>query len=209
MRYDLAIFDVDGTLADSFPFFLAAQREVARRHGFAEIGGHEVEVLRSLGPREVMRHVGMPRWKLPFVMRSFVRLMRHHPEPIVLFDGVGEALAHLESRGVSLAVVTSNSRDNVDRLLGQVHRRRMRHFECGASMFGKRRRLLRVLRAMDIPASRAIYVGDQRPDAEAAQAAGVDFGAVSWGYATRASLLALRPAAVFDSPRDLHALAGA
>lgn len=208
MRYDLAIFDLDGTLADTFPFFLATQNEVARRHGYAAIGAHEVEQMRRLGPREVMRHVGMPGWKLPFVLRSFMRLMREHRGPIPLFEGIGEALEHLESRGVVLAVVTSNSRDNVDRLLGEAHCRRMRHVECGASMFGKRRRLQRVLRASGVPASRAIYVGDQLPDAEAAQAAGMDFGAVAWGYGTRDSLETRGPAWVFDTPRDLLRLAG-
>jgi phosphoglycolate phosphatase len=181
---------------------------VARLHGFAAIAPHEVDRMRHLGPREVMRHVGMPRWKLPFVVRSFMRLMREHRDPIPLFDGIGDALAHLEARGVKLAVVTSNSRGNVDRLLGDAHCRRMGHFECGASMFGKKRRLLRVLRAAGVPATKAIYVGDQIPDAEAARAAGIDFGAVAWGYATRASLEAQRPAVVFDTPADLARLAG-
>lgn len=207
MRYDLAIFDLDGTLADSFPFFIATQNEVARLHGFAAIAPHEVEALRALGPREVMRHVGMPRWKLPLVIRSYMRLMREHRQPIPLFDGIGEALAHLEARGVALAVVTSNSRENVDRLLGTQHCSRMRHFECGASMFGKQRRLKRVLRAAGVPASRAIYVGDQVPDGEAARAAGMDFGAVAWGYATLESLQACAPAHVFRHPRELKALA--
>jgi phosphoglycolate phosphatase len=207
MRYDLAIFDLDGTLADTFPFFIEMQNEVARLHGFAAIAPHEVDMLRRVGPREVMRHVGMPRWKLPFVVRSFMRLMHERSEPLPLFDGIGDALAHLESRGMALAVVTSNSRANVDRLLGDGHCRRMRHFECGASMFGKRRRLLRVLRAARVPASRAIYIGDQIPDAEAAREAGMDFGAVTWGYAARESLVALGPARVFETPRDLALLA--
>lgn len=206
-RYDLAIFDLDGTLADSFPFFMAVQNQVARRHGYAGIQPHEVERMRQLGPREVMRHLGMPRWKLPFVMRTFMRLMREHHEPVGMFDGVGDALVHLESRGIALAVVTSNARDNVDRVLGGVHARRMCHVECGASMFGKQRRLARVLRRSGVPASRTIYIGDQIPDAEAARAAGMDFGAVAWGYATRAALVAQRPAQVFDSPADLHRLA--
>ncbi len=207
-RYDLAIFDLDGTLADSFPFFMAVQNRVARRHGYAEIRPHEVERMRELGPREVMRHLGMPRWKLPFVLRSFMRLMREYPEPVTLFDGVGDALVHLQSCGMSLALVTSNARDNVERVLGELHARRMCHFECGASMFGKQRRLARVLRRTGVAASRAIYVGDQIPDAEAARAAGMDFGAVAWGYATRAALEAQHPALVFDSPADLKRLAG-
>lgn len=207
MRYDLAIFDLDGTLADSFPFFMAVQNEVARRHGFAEIQAHEVELIRRLGPRDVMRHVGMPRWKLPFVVRTFMRLMREHREPIRMFEGIGDVLVQLESRGVMLAVVTSNALDNVHRVLGVPHVERMRHLECNASMFGKRRRLARVLRRTGVPASRAIYIGDQIPDAEAARAAGMDFGAVAWGYATRDSLEAHRPAMVFDTPADLLRLA--
>ena len=208
MRYDLAIFDIDGTLADTFPFFIAVQAEVARRHGYAAIREDELELMRRLGPRGVMRHVGMPMWKLPFVLRSFKRLMRTHAVPIARFAGVDDALDALHGHGLRLAVVTSNSRENADRLLGDAHCARMRHFECGASMFGKHRHLRRVLRATGVPASRAIYIGDQVPDAEAARAAGMDFGAVSWGYAARESLLALQPALVFDTPRDLRRLVG-
>jgi hypothetical protein len=32
--YKLAIFDFDGTLADSFPFFLSVFNTIADRHGF-------------------------------------------------------------------------------------------------------------------------------------------------------------------------------
>lgn len=207
MRYDLAIFDLDGTLADSFPFFIATQAEVARRHGYAPILAHEVEAMRDLGPREVMRHIGMPRWKLPFVLRTFMRLMREQHEPVALFDGVDAALSHLHASGIAMAVVTSNARDNARRMLGDRHCARMRHLECGASMFGKQRRLRRVLRATGVPASRAIYIGDQLPDADAARATGMDFGAVAWGYASRASLQACAPAVLFDTPGDLRRLA--
>lgn len=203
MRYDLAIFDLDGTLADSFPFFVSIQNRLAQLHGFARVAEHEVDALRHLGPRELMRHVGMARWKLPFVARSFMRLMREQSTPVPMFDGIGDALVQLESRGVTLAIVTTNALDNVHRVLGRSHVERMRHLECGASMFGKRRRLARVLRRAGVPASRAIYIGDQIPDAEAARAAGMDFGAVAWGYATREALEAHRPALVFDTPADL------
>ena len=78
--------------------------------------------------------------------------------------------------------------------------------ECGASMFGKRRRIARVLKAAGVPAQRAIYVGDQVTDAEAARAAGVAFGAVSWGYAARDALLSTRPDVLFERVAELAAL---
>jgi len=136
-----------------------------------------------------------------------MRLMREQSAPVPMFDGIGDALMHLEERGVTLAIVTSNTMDNVHRVLGPAHVGRMRHLECGASMFGKRRRLARVLRRTGVQASRAISSGEQIPDAEAARAACMHVGAVAWGYATRESLVAHRPTFVFDTPSDQLRLA--
>ncbi|HET9483123.1 MAG TPA: HAD hydrolase-like protein [Xanthomonadales bacterium] len=206
MRYQLAIFDVDGTLADSFAFFVAVQNRLALRHGFRRIDPEEVESLRGRSAREMMRHVGLPRWKLPWVARSFVALVRAEGQGIALFEGVDEALRALHQRGVALAVVTSNARDNARRVLGEANWERLVRAECGASMFGKRRRIARVLKAAGVPAQRAIYVGDQVTDAEAARAAGVAFGAVSWGYAARDALLSTRPDVLFERVAELAAL---
>jgi phosphoglycolate phosphatase len=204
MRYDLIIFDLDGTLADSFAFFVSVHNQLADRHGFRRIAPAEIDALRGRSAREVMRHVRLPRWKLPWVARSFVRLMRAADIP--LFAGVGPMLQQLERSGAALALVSSNAADNCRRILGDAHWQRLVHVECGASILGKRRRIARVLRATGIEPARAIYVGDQITDAEAARAAGVAFGAVAWGYATRASLERLQPAHLFDAVEELALL---
>lgn len=204
MSYDLIIFDLDGTLADSFAFFVSVHNQLADRHGFRRIAPAEIDALRGRSAREVMRHVRLPRWKLPWVARSFVRLMRAADIP--LFAGVGPMLQQLERSGAALALVSSNAADNCRRILGDAHWQRLVHVECGASILGKRRRIARVLRATGIEPARAIYVGDQITDAEAARAAGVAFGAVAWGYATRASLERLQPAHLFDAVEELALL---
>jgi phosphoglycolate phosphatase len=204
MSYDLIIFDLDGTLADSFAFFVSVHNQLADRHGFRRIAPAEIDALRGRSARDVMRHVRLPRWKLPWVARSFVRLMRAADIP--LFAGVGPMLQQLERSGAALALVSSNAADNCRRILGDAHWQRLVHVECGASILGKRRRIARVLRATGIEPARAIYVGDQITDAEAARAAGVAFGAVAWGYATRASLQRLQPAHLFDAVEELALL---
>ncbi|MGN6656692.1 MAG: HAD hydrolase-like protein [Rhodanobacter sp.] len=204
MRYDLIIFDLDGTLADSFAFFVSVHNQLADRHGFRRIAPAEIDALRGRSARDVMRHVRLPRWKLPWVARSFVRLRRAADIP--LFAGVGPMLQQLERSGAALALVSSNAADNCRRILGDAHWQRLVHVECGASILGKRRRIARVLRATGIEPARAIYVGDQITDAEAARAAGVAFGAVAWGYATRASLERLQPAHLFDAVEELALL---
>jgi phosphoglycolate phosphatase len=204
MPYDLIIFDLDGTLADSFAFFVSVHNRLADRHGFRRISPAEIEALRGHSARQVMRHVGLPRWKLPWVARSFVRMMRDADIP--LFTDVDWMLQHLQRSGATLALVSSNAADNCRRILGDAHWQRLAHVECGASIFGKRRRIARVLRATGVDPSRAIYIGDQSTDAEAARRAGVAFGAVAWGYATRVSLERLKPTHLFDAVEDLAGL---
>ena len=207
MSYQLAIFDFDGTLADSWPFFMSVFNDIADQHGFRRVDACQAERLRHYGPRDIMRHVGMPAWKLPIASRSFIDRMRGHPGPIPLFDGVEGALRALDQAGMRLALVSSNAEDNVRRTLGPELASLFRHYECGMSIFGKSARIRKVVRQARTPPERALYVGDQTTDAEAARRAGVGFGAVSWGYAPIEVLRKVAPEHEFDLPASLAAIA--
>jgi phosphoglycolate phosphatase len=207
MTYKLAIFDFDGTLADSFDFFLASHNTLARRHGFAELDPARIDEYRGQEPRELMRRHGIPMWKLPLIAKDFMDMMAREAEGIRLFDGIAEALHVLSVSGVELAIVTSNSLENVRRVVGSEAIQRIRHIESGASIFGKRRRLERVLKTSNVARQQAIYIGDQATDAQAARAAGIAFGAVRWGYATAAMLDQHSPAMTFGCASDLHHIA--
>ncbi|HZW23581.1 HAD hydrolase-like protein [Noviherbaspirillum sp.] len=198
MKYQLAIFDFDGTLADSFPFFLRNFNRLAERHRFRKIEAEEVAALRHYSAREMMRHVGMPHWKLPLVAASFIGLMRESAHDIPLFSLVDDMLRHLSGAGVQLSIISSNAEDNVARILGPANCALFRHFECGMSIFGKSSRIRHVLDKTGVPAHRAIYIGDQVTDLEAARREGVAFGAVAWGYGTIESLRRHAPEEEFD-----------
>jgi phosphoglycolate phosphatase len=207
MTYRLAIFDFDGTLADSFPFFVAVFNTIADMHGFRRVDTAKAAELRHYGVRQMMEHVGMPPWKLPAASRTFMGMMQENAGFIYLFDGVAEALRHLYARGVQLAVVSSNSRHNVSTVLGPELSALVARFECGMSVFGKARHIRAVLKRCDVAPRDAIYIGDQGTDAEASRKAGVDFGAVHWGYAPIEVLRRTAPAIEFATPRDLLRIA--
>jgi phosphoglycolate phosphatase len=207
MGYPLAAFDFDGTLADSFQYFVANVNSLARTHGFREMDPAHVQDYRGMEPRELLRRHDVPMWKLPFIAKDFMSLMARDVTQVRPFAGIADALTSLSSRGVALAVVTSNSADNVRCVLGDTLMRQVRFMECGASMFGKRRRLERVLRAAGVEPGHCIYVGDQSNDGEAARDAGVAFGAVDWGYASADSLARYSPALRFRSVADLELIA--
>jgi phosphoglycolate phosphatase len=187
-RPRLAIFDFDGTLADSFEFVVATFNEIAAKLHFDAIAPEDLEMLRGMSPRRAMAHQRMPMWRLPQATREMRRRVAEHIDEIPVFEGVSEMLATLERSGIAIAVVTSNSRENVERILGPENAARIRYFGCGGSMFGKRPKFLKVLRESGVAADEAISIGDEIRDAEASRAAGLRFGAVSWGYAKIAAL---------------------
>jgi phosphoglycolate phosphatase len=203
MSYRLAIFDFDGTLADSFPFFISVFNQIADEHGFRRVGEAEAQQLRHHDTRAIMRHIGMPAWKLPLASRSFIGLMRENAARIPLFDGIGEVLHTLDRAGVRLAIVSSNSEQNVRLVLGPHLSALFGHYECGMSVFGKAGRIRKVVRRAAVPAAHALYVGDQAMDADAARRAGVAFGAVSWGYAPIETLRRVAPEREFGTPTEL------
>ncbi len=206
MDYRLIIFDFDGTLADSFPFFAGVFNQLAARHGFRPIDAAEVPALRQRSPRELMEHVGMPRWKLPLVAKDFIALMRQNQHQVQLFDGVPRMLRDLAEADLQLAIVSSNAEDNVRRILGADTVPLFASYECGMSIFGKSSRLDKVLHKLAVPAVNALYIGDQSTDAEAARSAGVAFAAVAWGYGTIESLRAHQPEVEFATVADIARL---
>ena len=74
MKYRLAIFDFDGTLADSLPWFRSVFNGVAQRYGFRALDDAEFEKLRGVGNREIIRRLGVPLWKMPMIAAH----MRRH-----------------------------------------------------------------------------------------------------------------------------------
>jgi phosphoglycolate phosphatase len=207
MKYRLAIFDFDGTLADSFPFFIRVFNKLAEQHGFKEIDPDLALTYRSYNARQIMEQVGMPGWKLPFVAKSFISLMKQNAASISLFEHTDDMLLHLASKGVTLAVVSSNSYDNVSQILGPANTRLFSQFECGMSIFGKGARIQKVLKKTGFPCREVIYIGDQITDLEAARKENVAFGAVSWGYATIESLREHLPEEEFDSVSAIRRIA--
>jgi phosphoglycolate phosphatase len=197
----LAIFDFDGTLADSFPWFSGVLNEVARRHGFREIDGAEAEALRSLGTREILKALQVPLWKVPAIGRDMRAMKLDAAIPV--FDGVPEALKRLTENGIPIAMVSSDSEPSIRRTLGSGTASLFSHYYCGASLFGKARKIRQAAKAAGVSVADAIYVGDETRDSAAAREAGACFAAVTWGYSARDALLACAPDLVLDEIADI------
>ncbi|GGC44668.1 phosphoglycolate phosphatase [Siccirubricoccus deserti] len=204
MRYRLVVFDVDGTLADSFPWFAGVLNSVADRFGFRRVNAAERDALRHCDSREILRRLQVPSWKLPLIAMHMRKLKAEAVIP--LFPEVPQMLARLQAAGLTLGIVSSDSEANIRAALGPETAARIAHWGCGAGLFGKPAKLRRLARQAGV--APALYIGDEQRDAEAAAKAGFAFGAVLWGYASPAALLAQSPAEVFATPADITARLG-
>lgn len=206
MKYRLVIFDSDGTLADTLPWMRNIFNELADEYGFRRVEPHEQERLRNLEGRALLRELGLPLWKLPRVLAGMRHRMAAHQGELSVFTGITTVLQRLAESGVTLAVVSSNSAANVERILGPGNTRLISHFFCGASMFGKAAKLRRAVRVSSVLPEQAIYIGDEIRDAQAARAAGIAFGAVGWGQHDEQTLRNERPAVFFKRVEDIALL---
>jgi phosphoglycolate phosphatase len=202
LRYRLAVFDSDGTLVDSLPWFAKAFNEVCSRHGLKPVSDAEHAELRGLTGMEMLRRLKIPLWRLPKLVAEMRRLMAEHIKEFSLYDGIEESLVKLDDAGVVLGIVSSNSAENVRHILGPKIVARIRYFNCGASMFGKPSKIRALLKAAGVPAREAIYVGDEVRDAEAATKVGMAYGAVAWGYHPIETLRS-HAAEVFHGPCEI------
>ena len=97
-----------------------------------------------------------------------------------------------------LALVSSDHEANARGQLGDANAALFSDFACGAALFGKPAKFRRVLKRAGVEPARAIAIGDEVRDIEAARSAGIACAAVTWGYAAPAALRAQRPDLVFD-----------
>ncbi|MBR0848280.1 HAD family hydrolase [Bradyrhizobium diazoefficiens] len=202
MPYSLVIFDLDGTLADSFPWFLRTINDIADRFDFRRVRDEDIEGLRHASTREILKQLDVPLWKLPAIARHARRLKAEAAAEIPLFAGVETMLRTLAGSGMQLALVTSDSEANAREKLGEAAAL-FSHFDCAASLFGKPAKFRRVIRRAGVAPGRAIAIGDEVRDIEAARAVGIACGAVCWGYAAPAALRAHEPDLMFEHMSDI------
>ena len=201
--YKLAIFDFDGTLGDTMGWMLDASDSMADKFGFQKIDRSQLDTLRHLSAREMMKLHRLPTLKLPMIAAHFHTLMAQDAGSIRMFEGAPETLRSLHAAGVKLAVVSSNAEANIRVVLGEELGGLISQFACGATIFGKASKFRRVLKVLGVAPRDAISIGDEIRDLDAAREVGLATGVVCWGYTAPDALRAQKPDHVFEAMAEI------
>ena len=215
--FDLLIFDWDGTLADSAAQIVAGMQRAIVELKLPVRSDRQIRELIGLGFHDAMSRL-FPEFAPEDVQKALEDYRRllvtgghasHGPAEAPLFEGTLEALRELKAAGYRLSVATGKSR-------GSLQRSFARHPEikglfsssrCADETASKPDPLMlrELLDEEDVPAARALMIGDTEYDMEMAQALKMPALGVSSGVHESERLTAAGAAALVDQVSDIPA----
>ena len=209
-RYDLIVFDWDGTIMDSTGLIADCIQHAARDMALPIPTLEQAKSIIGLGINDSTRTL-FPQldraaqaqyaaaYRTHFVARD-------HEAP--LYAGMRELLASLAAPQRFLAVATGKPRAGLERAFAYTGLKAHFHFSrCADEGFPKPHpdMLLKLMGFTAVGPDRTLMIGDTIHDLELARNAGVDAVAVTYGAHLRDALAGLPALAVLDSVEQLSA----
>lgn len=200
----LIVFDFDGTIANTLPKIVAIVNRLANEFGYESLDEEKILTFKGLSSREIVRQSQVSMLTLPFLLRRVKQELTPEISTIEPIQGIEIALKTLKSQGYRLGILTSNLQDNVTAFLANNNLQDIFEFiYSDASIFGKHRKIRRLLRLHRLDPAEFVYVGDESRDIEAAKKSGVWAIAVGWGFNAPELLLQHHPDRLVTHPEAL------
>jgi len=190
---DAALFDLDGTLVHTAPCIAAALNAALAVRGLGPIETAAVTTMIGGGVpmliERALTRLGV-KYEPPLaesILADYRKFYLHDPDAMPLpFAGVERALADLQRMGLKLGVVTNTFDRFVREILRHTALAQLFDIVVSADTVPERKPhpapLLYACRTLAVEPQRALFVGDSRNDAEAAQAAHMRMVCMTYGY---------------------------
>lgn len=206
----LVVFDLDGTLLDSFEDIRRALNHALAAKGFPT---HPTETVKGwvgdgaarLVERALPREATGARDEILAILKEYYA--DHAADASTPYPGALETLELLRACGTKLAILTNKPHgialgccertglaERVDRIRGEAP---------GQPLKPDPEALLPILREFEAPPAATLFVGDGEPDAAIARACGTRLALCTWGTLARERIAALGPDAVLERAEEL------
>jgi phosphoglycolate phosphatase len=208
-RFDLVVFDWDGTLMDSAAAIALSLQAACEDLGLPVPSERDAKYVIGLGLADAMAHIlpGLSAHEYPRVVDRYRHHFLAHDARTGLFPGALDMVRQLHEAGHLLAVATGKSRRGLDRALESTALGAYFHTtRCADEGYSKPdpRMLQCVLDSLEVAPERALMIGDTTHDMQMARAAGVARIAVSHGAHEECALLEYAPLACVSGCAELH-----
>lgn len=210
----VVIFDFDGTLANSISLAIRLYNEHAEHFKVQKIEEGELPELRKMvrekGYAKTLKSKGVRLSRMPSMVLTISREMRHHMAEVKPYEGIVKALQELKAAGYRLGVLTSNQEHLVREFL-ETHQYPLFDFIVSEkTLFGKDKALRKIMKKFALDTRGVVYVGDEPRDIVASRKADISVIGVSWGLAgvdglgkTPPDILVHKPSELVEAVRSL------
>lgn len=212
-RFELFVFDWDGTVMDTVGLIAQGICEAAQTLGFDR---PSLEIARQsigLSWGDIITQVcpGCPPERFEEFNAAYRRWYLHREKAVPVVEGLDRLIENMARGGLRLAVATGKSRAGLERVFTQTGLGRW--FEASITAdesFSKPNpAMLYELRDITgVPLEKMVMIGDSIHDLLMARNAGCASVGVTTGGANRSELLACSPVGVVDNTRELAAVLG-
>ncbi|MSQ72992.1 MAG: HAD family hydrolase [Betaproteobacteria bacterium] len=208
LRYEMLVFDWDGTLMDSPSAIVHCIQAACRDLGLETPDAATASHVIGLGLSDALAHVAPGLARTDY--RHMVERYRHHffslDASIPLFPGTEAMLHQLSQRGHILAVATGKSRAGLERALESTGtKRHFAEWRCADQCAPKPApdMLLELMEIFGVSRAATLMIGDTTHDLRMAANAGVSALAVSHGAHPLESLIQMGPLACLSNTTEL------
>lgn len=185
--FDAVLFDVDGTLLDTSEGILTSVKETISHFGYEMLPD---DVLRTfIGPPiEVSfeSRFGLSGDELKETAAYFrMRYSKYNLLQARVYDGIYEFLNYLKEHGIGIGIATYKKQDYAEDILKHFHFDDYTDIIYGSDYEGKLKKSDIIMLCIDrlgMSRDRILMVGDTKHDAKGAEAIGVPFAGVSFGF---------------------------
>jgi len=208
-RRAAVLFDVDGTLVDSSYIHTLAWWQAFRQAGY-DVPMASIHRSVGMGGDRILDHL-LPENRDPDgdadIMTSHAAVFSTFWPALRRLDGARELLAQCFESGLAVALASSARDRDLEILRATIDADAYIHAATSSADAKESKPapdiLAAALKAVDVPAGNAVYVGDAVWDIYAAGKLNIPAIGLTCGGTSEAELLAAGAAEVYESPRDL------
>lgn len=176
------LFDFDGTLADTLMAIVDIVNRIGLEYELKKIDDVELQKIRSMEVKELIKYSGISLLEVPFFVSRVRKMLKKDIENIKPISGIPEVLRHIFRESYDMHIVTSNSKENVEKFLKKTDLDFFSSVNSERNIWGKGKALKNFLKKRGINSNEAVYLGDEIRDIEAAREAGLRIISVGWGF---------------------------
>jgi phosphoglycolate phosphatase len=201
MSIELIIFDFDGTLVETEQQVLSIINGIRSPFGIKPV---TLDEFRNRKPGIHIFGIQLIQFISPFLLKVVQRKQENNIKQMRMEPGLLNVIKKLFENGYHLAIVSSNSKENI---YSYLHAHKLtalfQLIEVADSLDGKGQLIKMTALKNGYSLKNTVYVGDEVRDVEAAKNAGVRVVAVTWGYQAKEVFKSTEPDWLVDSPRQL------